>query len=60
MKRDSVPKDGASIANKVFKKMRVKSRDDYVITPSEVVRSARFICQVWKSRRCFTYKHAMK
>ena len=46
MKRDSVPKDGASIANKVFKKMRVKSRDDYVITPSEVVRSARFICQV--------------
>ena len=60
MRRDNVPKDSASIANRVFKKLRVKSRDDYVITPSEIVRSARFICQVRKNRRCFTYKYAMK
>ena len=46
MRRDSVPKDSASIANRAFKKLQVKSRDDNVITPSEVVRSARFICQV--------------
>ena len=36
MSRDSVPKNSASIANRVFKKLRVKTRDDYVITPSEV------------------------
>ena len=36
MTRDSVPKNSASIANRVFKKLRVKTRDDYVITPSEV------------------------
>ena len=46
MRRDSVPKDSASIANRAIKKLQVKSRDDNVITPSEVVRSARFICQV--------------
>ena len=40
MTRDSVPKNSASIANRVFKKLRVKTRDDYVITPSEVVCSA--------------------
>ena len=37
MSRDSVPKNSASITNRVFKKLRVKSRDDYVINPSEVV-----------------------
>ena len=37
MSRDSVPKNSASIANRVFKKLRVKTRDDYVITPSGVV-----------------------
>ena len=46
MTRDSVPKNSASIANRVFKKLRVKTMDDYVITPPEIVRSARFICQV--------------
>ena len=46
MTRDSVPKNSASIANRVFKKLRVKTQDDYVITPSEVVCSARFIFQV--------------
>ena len=56
MSRDSVPKNSASIANRVFKKLRVKTMDDYVITPPEIVRSARFICQVWKSRN----KHAIK
>ena len=58
--RDSVLKDSAFIANRVFKKLRTKTRDDYVITPSKVVYSARFICQIRKSRRCFTYKHAIK
>ena len=37
MTRDSVPKNSASVANRVFKKLQVKTRDDYVITPSEVV-----------------------
>ena len=37
MSRDSFPKNSASITNRVFKKLRVKSRDDYVINPSEVV-----------------------
>ena len=37
MTRDSVPKNSASITNRVFKKLRVKTRDDCVITPSEVV-----------------------
>ena len=60
MGRDSIPEDSASIANWVFKKLWVKTRDDYVITPSEVVRSAGFIYQVWKSRRCITYEHTMK
>ena len=46
MSRDSVPKNSASITNRVFKKLRVKTMDDYVITPPEIVRSARFICQV--------------
>ena len=46
MTRDSVPKNSASIANRVFKKLRVKTMDDYVINPPEIVRSARFICQV--------------
>ena len=46
MTRDSVPKNSASIANGVFKNLRVKTRDNYVITPSEVVCSAGFICQV--------------
>ena len=46
MSRDSVPKNSAFIANRVFKKLRVKTQDDYVITPSEVVCSAGFICQV--------------
>ena len=46
MSRDSVPKNSATIANRVFKKLRVKTRDDYVITPSEVVCSAGFVCQV--------------
>ena len=40
MTRDSVPKNSASVAKRVFKKLRVKTRDDYVITPSEVVCSA--------------------
>ena len=57
---DNIPEDSASIANWVFKKLWVKTRDDYVITPSEVKRSATFIYQVWKSRRCFTCKHTMK
>ena len=43
MSRDSVPKNSISIANRVFKLLRVKTWDDYVITPSEVVCSARFI-----------------
>ena len=46
MRQDSVPKDSASIANRVFKKLRVKSWNNYVITPSEVLHNARFICQV--------------
>ena len=37
MSRDSVPKNSASIANRVFNKLRVKTRDNFVITPSEVV-----------------------
>ena len=41
MSRLSVPKNSGSIAKRVFKKLR----DDYVISFSEVVRSARFICQ---------------
>ena len=37
MSRDNVPKNSASI-NRVFKKLRVKTRDDYdVITPSKAV-----------------------
>ena len=44
MSRDCVPKNSGSIANRVVKKRRVKTRDHYNITPSEVVRSARFIC----------------
>lgn len=39
-----VLKNSAAMADRVFKNMRVKTRDDDVITPSEVVRSARFIC----------------
>ena len=31
MSRDSVPKDSASIASRVYKKLRVKTRDGYVI-----------------------------
>ena len=47
MSRDSSLKNSALIANRVFKKLRVKTRDDYVITPSEVVCNAGgFICQV--------------
>ena len=46
--RDSVPKDIASVANRVFKKLRIKTLADYVITPSKVVCSARFICQMGK------------
>ena len=46
MSRDSVPKNSASIANRVFQKLRVKKPDGYVITPPENVRSTRFICQV--------------
>ena len=41
MSRVSVPKNSGSIAKRVFKKLQ----DDYVISFSEVVRSARFICQ---------------
>ena len=37
MSPDSVPKNSASITNRVFKKPRVKTRDDYVITPSKAV-----------------------
>ena len=37
MSQDSFPKNSASITNSVFKKLRVTSRDDYVINPSEVV-----------------------
>ena len=37
MSRDNFPKNSASITNRVFKKLRVKSRDDYAIHPSEVV-----------------------
>ena len=36
-----VLKNSASLADRVFKNMRVKTRDDYVITPSKVVRSAK-------------------
>ena len=37
MSRDNVPKNSASI-NRVFKKLRVKTRDEYdVITPSKAV-----------------------
>ena len=36
MSRDRVPKNSVSIAMIVFKKLPVKTRDDYVITPSEV------------------------
>ena len=37
MSRDNVPKNSASI-NRVFKKLRVKTRDDYdVITASKAV-----------------------
>ena len=46
MTRDSVPKNCASIANRDFKKLRVKTRNNYVIIPSEVACSAGFICQV--------------
>ena len=47
MSRDSALKNSALIANRVFKKLRVKTRDDYVITPCEVVCNAGgFICQV--------------
>ena len=62
MSRDSVPKNSASIANRVFKKLRVKTRDDYVITPSEVVNAEQglFVKYILKSRRCFTYKHVME
>ena len=55
MRQDSVSKDSASIANRVFKKLWAKLQNDYVITPSEVLHNARFICQVWKS-----HKHAME
>ena len=34
-------KNSAAMPDRVFKNMRVKTRDDYVITPSEVVRSAK-------------------
>ena len=34
-RRDNVPKNSASLTNRVFKKLRVKTRDDYDITPSE-------------------------
>ncbi|CAH3046574.1 unnamed protein product, partial [Porites lobata] len=34
-RRDNVPKNSSSITNRVFKKLRVKTRDDYDITPSE-------------------------
>ena len=37
MSRDSGPKNSTSIANRVFNKLRVKTRDNFVITPSEVV-----------------------
>ena len=36
-----VLKNSAAMADRVLKNMRVKTRDDYVITPSEVVRSAK-------------------
>ena len=36
MRQDSVSKDSASIANRVFKKVWAKLQNDYVITPSEV------------------------
>ena len=48
MTRDSVPKNSRSIANRVFKKLLVKTWDDYAISFSEVVRIARFICQKMK------------
>ena len=48
MSRLSVPKNGGSIANRVFKKLLVKTGDDYAISFSEVVRSARLICQKMK------------
>lgn len=41
-----VLKNSASMADRVFTNMRVQKQDDYVITPSEVVCSAGFICQV--------------
>ena len=39
MSRDRVPKNSVSIAMIVFKKLPVKTRDDYVITPSEPANS---------------------
>ena len=36
-----VLKNSTAMADRVFKNMRIKTRDDYVITPSEVVRSAK-------------------
>ena len=36
-----VLKNSASMADRVFTNMRVQTEDDYVITPSEVVRSAK-------------------
>ena len=45
MSRVSVPKNSGSIANRVFKKLVVKTWDDYAISFSEVIRSTRFICQ---------------
>ena len=36
-----VLKNSAAMADRVFKNMRVITRDDDVITPSEVVRSAK-------------------
>ena len=41
MSRVSVPKNSGSIANRVFKKLLVKTWDDYAISFSEVVRIAR-------------------
>ena len=58
MTRDSVPKNSASIANRVFKKLRVKTRDDYVITPSEVVCSAEGVIRTKELyERMQTYLH---
>ena len=36
-----VLKNSAAMADRVFKNMRAKTQDDYVINPSEVVRSAK-------------------